>query len=944
MADLVFHRRAHRWAGPALILAVAATGRLISGEPDPAGVEFFEKKIRPVLVAHCYKCHSTQVRSPKGGLLLDSREGVRKGGDSGPAVMPGKPDASLLLKAVRYDHETLRMPPKGKLPDEVVRDFERWIARGALDPRRSSGAARGASHLPNRQQHWAFQPIKGAALPRVKDAAWPRTAVDHFVLARLEERGLSPSPPADKRTLIRRATYDLIGLPPTSEEVDLFLADDSPDAFLRVVDRLLASPHYGERWGRHWLDVARYADTKDGVLMYGDDRVRPYAYTYRDYVIRAFNDDLPFDRFVHEQLAADQIEPKVEPGHLAAMGFLTLGRQFDNNVHDVIDDRIDTVCRGLMGLTVACARCHDHKYDPIPTADYYSLYGVFASSAAPLELPLIAKPDQTPGGAEFETRAAPKREELRKFLDSQYTLLLETARQRVSDYLVHVATTKPDPLETAIFFLSLSPQDLRPQIVARWRRYLEGHAAPDDPVFGPWHDLMLLPEADFAGQVDSVLAGWRARPPGVARGQLNPLVREALSKEHLAGRAAVARTYGELLRSVYDQATTSPAVRLADAPARGQLLALLTRPDSPAFFPKSRTREYMSRMEKDGFAQKVSALDRMAVKAVHAPPRAMVLHDLEPLYDPSVFVRGNPAHLGPGVPRQFLEVLAGDQRRPFPHGSGRLDLADAITAADNPLTSRVVVNRVWMHHFGEPLVENPGDFGTRTAAPLHPELLDFLALTMQRDAWSLKKLHRLLMRSSTYQQASLERPECRRIDPDNRWLWRMNRRRLDFEAVRDTLLALSGRLQRKLGGRPVDIAGNPKDLRRTVYGLVDRQSLPTLFRVFDFASPDQSAERRPQTTAPQQALFGLNSAFTLEQVRALAACPEVAGETNPERRVAALYRRVVCRRPDPDEVQIALRFLAAAEQARSQEEKSQLDPWQQFAQVLLLMNELMFVD
>jgi hypothetical protein len=943
-------------AGLALALAVgAASGAAAAAEPEATGVEFFEKKVRPVLVEHCYKCHSAQAKSLKGGLRLDTRDGLRKGGDTGPTVVPGKPGASLLVKAVRYGDEGLRMPPKGKLPDAVVADLEHWVAAGAPDPRGAAAVATGTMDLRTARRHWSFQPIQDPPLPPVRNAAWPQTAIDRFVLARLEERGLSPSPPADKRTLIRRATYDLTGLPPTPAEVEAFLADDSPEAFTQVVDRLLASPQYGERWGRHWLDVARYADSKDGVLMYGDDRVRPFAYTYRDYVIRAFNEDLPFDRFVHEQLAADQIEPKVEPWRLGAMGFLTLGRMFDNNVHDILDDQIDTVSRGLLGLTVACARCHDHKYDPIPTADYYSLYGVFASSEAPLELPLTEPLAGNPSASAFEKQVAAKRQEVRKFRDYQYAMLLETARQRVGDYLVHVATTKPDPLETAIFFLSLAPTDLRPQIVARWRRLIEQSSKPDDPVFGPWQDLMRLPDADFARQAAPVRDGWRARPPGVGRGQLNPLVGAALDKATLTTRADVARAYGDLLRGVYEQSKKPPPAAVGvsagasaesalEAQARRQLLALVTGPDSPAYFPKSRTREYMSRGEKDSFGGKLQEIDRLAVRAPNAPPRAMALYDAEQLYEPRVFVRGNPAQPGERIPRRFLWVVGGDRREPFAHGSGRLDLARAITAPDNPLTSRVIANRVWMHHFVEPLVDNPSDFGNRTAAPVQRELLDHLATWLQREGWSLKKLHRLLMLSSTYQQASFDRPECRRLDPDNRLLWRMNRRRLDLESMRDSLLAVSGRLERKPGGRPVDIAGDPHGRRRTVYGMVDRQSLPGLYRAFDFANPDQSAERRPQTTVPQQALFGMNSPFVLEQARALAARPEVTGATDEARRVAALYRLVLCRQPDADELRAGLQFIAAAERARQQPEKSQLDPWQEYAQVLLLTNELLFVD
>ncbi len=895
--------------------------------PDRAGVEFFEKKIRPVLVEHCYRCHSAQSKSVKGGLRLDSRAGLLAGGESGPAVVPGKPQASLLLRALRYSDESLRMPPRGKLSDAIIADFQAWIARGAPGPR--DGPAAIPSSPEARKKHWAFQPIRRPVLPGVRDGSWPHNPVDRFILAKLEAKGLAPSPPADRRTLLRRLSIDLLGLPPTAEEVEAFLGDRRPDAYERVVERLLASPAHGERWGRHWLDVARYADTKDGVLQYGDDRVRPYAYTYRDYVIRAFNEDLPFDRFVHEQLAADRVAAKGEPWRLAALGFLTLGRQFDNNIHDVIDDRIDVVARGLLGLTVSCARCHDHKYDPIPMADYYSLYGVFACSEAPLELPLLAPLEKKAAWAVFEKQAGPKRRELQKFIDTQYAMLLETARQRVADYLVHAATTKPDPLETAIFFLSLAPTDLRPQIVARWRLLLARRVQADDPVFGPWHDI-----------VQAGGGTWHRRPVGTDRGQVNPLVRAALLKARPTSRAEVARTYGNLLREAHE-ASKKSAPAGPEAAARRQLLALLTAHDSPGWFPRSRTRDYMSRQEKDSFGAKMQELDRMAVRARDVPPRAMVLVDAEEVHEPAIFLRGDPSRPGPRVPRQFLGVVAGRKRQPFTTGSGRLDLARAITAADNPLTARVIVNRVWMHHFGEPLVDSPGDFGLRTAPPTHPELLDWLASELQARGWSLKWLHRVLLLSSTYRQASFDRPACRRADPDDRLLWRMNRRRLDFEAMRDSLLAVAGRLDRGMYGRAVDVAGDPGNARRTVYGLVDRQSLPGVFRAFDFASPDTSAERRPQTTVPQQALFALNSPFVLEQARTLAGRPEVVRETAPARRVEVLYRLVLARRPTPGEAQLALDFVRGVEQGQ---EKSRLGAWQQLAQVLLVSNELFFVD
>jgi hypothetical protein len=911
---------------------------------DPAGIDFFEKRIRPVLVEHCYKCHSAEVKKPKGGLLLDTRAGIRKGGDTAPAVVPGKPAASLILKAVRQTSEELRMPPKGKLPDAVIADLEKWIAVGAPDPREGKAVVAAKTiDFTTARRHWAYQPIRKPDLPQVKNQHWPASSMDCFVLAKLEEKGLTPSPQADRRTLLRRAYYDLIGLPPTYEEIEAFEKDRSPDAFANVVDRLLASPRYGERWGRHWLDVARYADTKDGVLMYGDDRIRPYAYTYRDYVIRAFNEDTPFDRLVHEQLAADLIEPKVESWRLAAMGFLTLGRMFDNNVYDIIDDRIDTVTRGLLGLTVSCARCHDHKYDAIPTADYYSMYGVFAGCETPLELPLIGTSAQTPGLVEFEKKFNPKREEMKRFLDKQFVLLSETARQRAGDYLVHAATTPPDPLETAIYFLSLAPEDLRPQIVNRWRKLLDKRARPDDPVFGPWHDLMQLPPPDLAVKSSAILEQWKTRPAGIAKGQLNLLVREALLAAKIDNKAELAKAYGRLLRRVYDEFKQQASQQIT-LEARRQLLELVSGPDSPGYFPKAHTWHYMSRGDKDNFSRMKTELDRLAVQSKDAPPRAMVLNDAEEVHDPVVFVRGNPGQPGERVPRRFLRILAGDQAPAYRHGSGRLELAKSITAADNPLTSRVIVNRAWMHHFGEPLVATPNDFGTRSSPPSHPELLDYLAFTFRARGWSLKDLHRTIMLSRAYQQASFDRPDCRKIDPENRLLWRAHRRRLDLEAMRDSLLYVSGRLDATMHGRPVDVANDPLNRRRTVYGLVDRQSLPGLFRTFDFANPDQSAERRPYTTVPQQALFGMNSPFVIEQAKSLAARPELGGPIPAPESIKRLYRIVLARDPEPAELQAGLRFLLDAEINPPGPETSQLTAWQRYVQVVLLTNETLFVD
>ena len=926
-----------------IALAILVCGLLTPALRGDEGQDFFEKQVRPILVAKCLECHGET--DPEQGLRLTSRAALLQGGKSGPAAVEKDAVNSLLMQAVTQQGK-LKMPPENKLREDEIAALRKWVELGLPWPESSAAPGKPKGEMvvtAEDRKHWSFQPLAEAPLPTVANLSWPQTSIDPFILAKLESASLLPAPVADRRTLLRRAFYDLTGLPPTWEEVQAFAGDLAPDAWERIIDRLLASPRYGERWGRHWLDVARFADTKDGVLMYGDDRVRPYAYTYRDYVVRALNEDVPYDRFVQEQLAADQLEPKVEPWRLAAMGFLTLGRMYDNNIHDVIDDQIDTTTRGFLGLTVACARCHDHKYDPIPTADYYSLYGVFASSEAPFELPLVDQPNAIAGGDEFEKQAGPKREELRKLLDDQYALLSEAARQRVGDYLVHIATKEPDPLETAIFFLSLTPDDLRPPIIARWRRYIAQRAHSEDPVFGPWRELMDAAVSSSAAA--TVLERWKARPDGTGPGELNPLVRAALTKATLTTQADVARAYGDLLRQVYEESKVAldNASPPPDAQARRQLLEIVTSQESPAYFPKSHSWKYMSREPKDMFGGKMQELDKMAVQSPSAPPRAMVLLDSTTPVDPCIFIRGNASQRGKNVPRQFLAIAKTGERKPFATGSGRLELAGAITSLQNPLTSRVLVNRVWMHHFVEPLVSTPSDFGRRSIQPTHPELLDHLAARFMADGWSLKKLHRSILGSATYLQASSVPDEAAQkghsADPDNRWLWRAHRRRLEFEAMRDTLLAVSGRLTHRTGGRPVDAAGDAQSHFRTIFALVDRQSLPGMFRSFDFPSPDQSVERRSRTMVPQQTLFAINSPFVIEQAKSLAASHGEIVAADLEARIRALFRAAFGREPTPEELASSLEFVSAPPEGGSQ-----LTAWEQLAQVLLSSNELMYLD
>jgi len=921
-----------------LVLLCSLTPAAVPSGGDPSGVDFFERRIRPVFVDRCLRCHGSRqdgdasAHAPKGGLALDSPEAWLRGGARGPAVVPGDPAASWLLRALRYDDDDLRMPPKEPLPHAVVDDFERWIAAGAPAPASppAASASAGADSRALGGDHWAFAPVVRPEPPELADPTWCAGPIDRFVLARLERAGLRPSREADRRTLIRRLSFDLTGLPPSAGEVAAFVADDEPSASEKLVDRLLASPAYAERQARHWLDVARYADTKDQVLVFGKDAVRPYAYAYRDYVIRAFLADTPFDRFVVEQLAADRVVPDDddERWRLAAMGLLTLGRLFDNNPPDILDDRIDTVTRGFLGLTVACARCHDHKYDPISQADYYALYGVFASSIEPIDRPLAAPKPASAAYDEFARKEAEALAKLRDHIEREHEKIVAELRARIGEYLVAV-TEDPDPLESAVFYLSLSPGQLHPSVVARWRRLVADRARPGDPGFGLWHELMELPEAELAAQAPAVLAV----RSGNAEAAVHPLVREAFAGATIRSPADVARLYGSVLTRV----ATSGDRSADDA----ELRALVEGPESPLHVAKEQTYLYMTRVPRGTYDGLRQAIDRLAVDVSEAPPRAMVLVDAAEVQEPRIFVRGDPTRPGARVARRFLTVLGGRDDRPFESGSGRLDLAHAITAADNPLTARVIVDRVWMHLLGEPLVATPSDFGARSEPPTHPALLDYLAASFVADGWSLRRIHREIALSNAYRQSSDDRPQARAVDPRNRLLWRARRRRLELEPMRDAMLFASGRLDRRLFGPAVELGTGAANGRRTIYGLVDRQQLPGFYRIFDFASPDQSTAVRSRTTVPQQALFAMNSSFALAQATALAASSAVVAAATDHDAVVALYQRVLARPPTAGELVAASEFLAAS---AASPDPGSVHARALLAQVLLMSNEFLFVD
>jgi hypothetical protein len=840
-----------------LLLALAAPTRAAD---DPT--EFFEKKIRPVLVAECYDCHSATAKKLKANLKLDTRQSTLTPGDSGkPPVTPGDPDHTLLLQAIRQTDPDLTMPPRKQLPASVVKDFETWIRLGAPDPRTDAATS---ARKPDPRNHWAFQPVRDPATPTVNDPSWIRTPVDAFVLADLDKRHLKPTVPADRRTLIRRASYDLTGLPPTYEEVQAFESDPSPNAYAKRIDRLLASPRYGERYARHWLDLARYADTKGYVYSDREESRFVHSHNYRDWVINALNRDLPYDQFLKLQIAADQIvgregsgvrvqgsadrglptsvghaspssssslnpEPYTPNPDLAALGFLTLNRRFLGVIPDIIDDRIDTLTRTTQGLSVGCARCHDHKFDPIPTKDYYSLYGVFDASAERI-VPLQPPPtNKTPDDLAYETELKARTDKLAETFARRKEQAADRARAKSADYLVALLTV--DKLPDELFYEFRDANSIYPAIVRQWQQYLFARESRPARIWRPWFELTKLPTKDFATRAADILTP--------LHDHTNPHVIAALSAAPLNSPRDVATAYGKLLQDANhrwkEHLKSNPQATALPDRDWEELRQVLYAADSPTRVPAGSIVEvefYFDEGVRVELAKLQKNIEAWHIDSPAATPQAVILEDRPPQPNPRVFRRGNPATKGEEVPRRYLQILSGPNRQPFTHGSGRLELANAIAHPRNPLTARVMVNRLWQWHFGQGLVKTPSDFGLRCDPPTNPALLDHLATKFIQSGWSLKSLHRMIMLSNTYQQGgntSLSTQDSALSTQDSPL------RRLDFESLRDSLLLASGDLDLTPGGRPADLLTSP---RRTVYTRVDRQFLPGVLRTFDFANPD----------------------------------------------------------------------------------------------------------
>ncbi len=945
------------FSGLAVSQAAPALGRIyrsvspFSTQGD-ARQEFFEKKIRPIFANSCQRCHNP--RSRVAGLDLTTAEAFQRGGDSGPIVNLEKPEESRLLKVIGYDGE-MKMPPSGKLKDDEIAALTDWLKMGAPWPgavqapasesRPKASTSRTFSQ--EERNFWSYQQVMAApdaAPSQAQNEAWAQSPIDRFILRKLEEKNMKPAPAADKLTLLRRATFDLTGLPPSESEMRDFLADQSPDAFKKVVERLLGSPRYGERWGRHWLDVARYADSTGN----DEDHRYPYAWKYRDYVIESFNNDLPYDQFVREQVAGDLL-PAKNPGEVnrrgvIATGFLALGpkaiAQQDKKkmLYDVYDEQVDVTTRAFLGMTVSCARCHDHKFDPILTRDYYAMIGMFASTrsfsnpdshvSAVLEKPLVPK-------EEFERYKAARKEHQAKENRVKIAIdeIVDEVRERgarensprLAEYFLAARKVYKDgaPPPEAARQASLSEELLK-----RWVDFLK----PGDTVRGylnEWNaaspDNLTVTAQDYQERFRKRFAEWEEKV-----GKWRAEYRKSLAEnKSLPGKPDFEAGDDRFFNDVY---------------FGGGPLAVSDK-NQKRFSP-----EQWSRL---GALRKEQA--ELKKSAPADPEMACAIEDGDSV-EQKVFIRGDYNNHGEAAPKGFPAILARYDTKPSFTGSGRLQLAEWLTQPNHPLTARVMVNRIWQWHFGEGLVRTPDNFGKMGERPTHPELLDYLAAQFVRSGWSIKATHRMIMLSSAYQMSSVNPNISEDADSDNRLLTRFNRRRLSVEEVRDGLLAIDGTLDLTMGGtlqtgRGTDgennqgrLSLNPEKLkRRTVYLPLRRANLPTLLNLFDFGDATTVTGKRQLTNVATQALFWLNSEFLNDRAQDVAKSLLDRKEMSDAARIEAAYARILNRRPGKDEIDQALNYVAGFKQ-KFTGDKSDQKAWQSLCRVLMSSNDFVYVD
>lgn len=957
----------------ALLLAGGASASQAADSLTQAKMAYFESKVRPVFARNCYRCHSEREGSAKGGFTMDTRAGMLKGGDSGPVVVPGRPEQSLLVKAIQYYDGDLQMPPDNKkLLDGEINALTQWVLMGAPYPEGTASVVSSAlSYDQSVLGHWAFQPVKSPQPPSVVHADWVNTPVDQFIVARIEQKGMKPNQLADKPTVLRRLYFDLIGLPPTPEEMVAFVKDESPNAYEKVVDRLLRSNHFGERWGRHWLDVARYADTK-GDANRNSVYIYPYAYSYRDYVIDALNENKPFDQFVKEQIAADYMVAKGEAKSesLAGLGFLTLGNRFDNNMEEIYNDRIDTVTKGFQSLTVSCSRCHDHKFDPIPTADYYSLRGIFASCDEPDEFtqyPMMGKPDENSKlYKSYQTELGKRQDALQKFYEKDVNDWLAKAREHPEVFmLAYVQSNRGRDRQVFYDFV----RDNRFQNYKNGNdvRYYSQHwiqilnAGRDrrsalQSIFAPFHRFNDLDPREFRTKGADIIRDIQRS------NAINARIKRAF-KGVPYNMEQVVGVYTELFRDAseaYEDKQKNPN-KLID-PNRQAFLGVAYMVDRDADpnkspFERLRSGRILPRNLESGEVRLKTDIAQLENSHPGAPARAMVLLDKPQPVNSPIFIRGEARSRGEVVPRRFLAITEGKSRQTYPpNQSGRYQLAEDLASKDNPLTARVFVNRVWLHLFGEGIVTTPDDFGVQSDPPSHPELIDYLSAQFMNKGWNVKWLIKEVVMSSVYRQTSETNQRFAQIDPNNRLLWRQNIRRLEFEPLRDSLLAIGGTLDKSIGGKPFNLQ-DENSRRRTVYAKIDRGNLPEVFNHFDFANPDMTSGKRYDTTVPQQALFMMNSPLVVELAKNLVRRKDFEALDTPEARINLLHELIFQRPADNKDHELGMAFIRDAAESTGADvvkvafkkgdknsQRAPLGAWEQYAHALLQTNEASFIN
>ena len=878
---------------------------------QPAADEFFEKFVRPVLAKRCQGCHNP--KAAKAGLDLTTAAGFGKGADTGPVIVAGDAAQSRLLQVTCY-LERIKMPPTGKLPEEELAALRTWVEQGAAWPgatNEAPAAVRGPKKGYSRAQKefWSFRPIVKPSPPSVRDAAWVRSPIDQFILSKLEAQQLTPAPVADRRTLLHRVTLDLTGLPPSAAEAEAFVADRSPDAFAKVVDRLLASPRYGEKWGRHWMDVARYADSTGA----DEDYRYPHAWRYRDYVINAFNADLPYDQFVREQIAGDLLPPpagqSVNTAGIIATGFLALGPKLvaeQDKVkmfYDIVDEQIDVAGKAILGLTISCARCHDHKFDPVSIKDYYSLASIFASTKQLAEIegtvsklyyaPLVAKPV----AAEYEAHqalVAAKQAEINAVIAGEGRRFRDLHAPRLAEYMLAARRVYAEG-ENVVAVAAQANLDA--PLLQRWAAYLK-----------PTKERRAHLERfyDSAATAAQYQAEFLAE---VARRTAEP------KKKFLAGEN---RFYTEV------------------AIGKGPLTLPVEKPEA---FYSSTAQQQIATLRAD--------LEAIKAKAPPEPPFACAVGEDKPV-EQRVFLRGNPESKGDPVAKRFPVVLAGEEQEPITQGSGRLELANWLANPRNPLPARVMANRLWQGHFGQGLVRTPNNFGFAGERPSHPELLDWLAAEFIEQGWSMKRMHRMLLLSSTYQQSAQVSQAKREKDADNRLLSRFPIRRKTVEEIRDSLLLLDGSLDLTMGGSLQSGEGTDNEFsdsrksinpdvstRRTVYLPLRRSNLSSLFNLFDFGDGTTSTETRSETNVAPQALYMMNSKFVAQRAANLASQILKSSEGLDERMLHA-WRRVLGREPSAEQRADGRAYLAGFPGGEE-------PAWTSYCRSLIASNDFIYV-